>query len=256
MSVTGKQKQIGRALFRVLVEKAIDCIPVVGPWFTLGRDIFKSVKEEIDKEEGSPVSQQEMADALHSLSYAEAIDTVDSVLGSPEGQEKLHKLSPEDREKVRSRLLTLPAEFDRILADLEDQEKKDAEAEAERKRREEEESRRTRERLFQRYQEELKVQLENKQYAEAYSTVEKILQINPDDKQALKVQVWLEQRLNKTLLRDVLIGGGVGAVCGMIGAHGKPGDTAFLIIGVFAGIGAVIAFISSSVRRLNRWRKL
>jgi hypothetical protein len=35
-------------------------------------------------------------------------------------------------------------------------------------------------------------------------------------------------------VQDVLIGAGVGAVLGMIGANGKPGEMALVIIGVFA----------------------
>jgi hypothetical protein len=248
MAVSSWQKRTGRAILRVFATKAVQAIPLVGVTLTLGMDLLRAVKDEFARVDSQALTDQEVTDALHSLSHDEARSTVDAVLDSPQGKETMQRLSPAAREEVRRHLLALPSEFDRILGHLEGQEREDAIAAADKKRDEEEVARRAEEARFRKCQGKLKKQLNAKKYAEAYATVREILAISPTDVQALKVELWLEKRLNKSLPEDTLQGGCLGG-CLSLPLAAAAGGAGFLIGGVL-GIGIALCLgILYRVRR-------
>ncbi len=184
--------KIGIAILRVLAEKLVTAIPVVGPYASIGIDIYKAVKDEIEKERQEIVTKEQIIEAVQSLTYKEVTETVDSVLDTPKNKDIIDGLPSEQRQAVRKRLLSLPSEIDQLLANIEAKEKADEQ------------------RLKTLHQNEIEAklkelrntlvtQLERHQLLEAYRTVEQIIKLKPNDRDALKTEAFLYKRLAKQM---------------------------------------------------------
>jgi hypothetical protein len=171
---------VGLAVFKVFVQHALKAIPVVGPWFELSFDVYKAVKEEIQRSENRPLSDEEIAVSMKALTEDEVADAVDSSLCSPEGSRAIASLDADKVQEVRRRLMSLPSAIDKVIARLQAGERSD-----QRKRREWE----------ARHYEELKKRLlnflENNSLESGLSVAEEILAINPRETDALKAEAFL-----------------------------------------------------------------
>lgn len=235
MSTGGKtSKRIGLAILRVLAEHAIEAIPVYGPYLKIGVESVKTVKEELDKD--LPLTLEEMLDSIRMVTSSEVMATIDSMLKSPEGLKNTANLSPAQLQELRRQLLQVPSELDRIISEIEAEERKAAEAAA----RAEQEQRN---RKIQQLHVKLKDQLKKKTYQQAFETAEHILNILPDDREALKVHAWLEKRVGRGILHDVVVGAAFGLGLDMLTALSNggtmDGDTALGVVIVCAFIALI-----------------
>jgi hypothetical protein len=123
-------KRIGKRIFGILAEHALESIPVYGPYLKIGASIINAAKEELDKGKEPLLAKEQIVEALRSLTYAEAVETIDSVLATQKGIQATIALSPTQKEEVRRRLISLPSDIDHILAEVEEREQKRADDEA------------------------------------------------------------------------------------------------------------------------------
>jgi hypothetical protein len=183
-----RTKRIGVTILKVLAENALKNIPVYGFYLGIGIDILKEVKAEIDKDR--PLTKEEMIASLRLLTPSEVEKITDAVFRSPTGVQATAGLASVEREAVRQQLKNLPSEFEHLLAEIEDREKKEAEraAQDEQRRRDEE---------FVNLQNKLKTQLRDNKLKPALGTVEQMLGIKPHDTEARRIEAFLHKRVGE-----------------------------------------------------------
>lgn len=236
-------KRIGVAILKVLLRHALANIPVYGPSFNVGIDVFDVIRSELSR----PLTPDEMAQHLKAVPTPEVNEIIREVLNSTEGRRLTAKLTAGDVSRLNERLKALPSEFGRIVAriDAEEMLKARTAAQAALERREAE---------FNRLKGGLKGQLERKEFEQAYKAVEQMLSIHPRDKEMLEMQVWLEKRLGRGIDNDVWIWVGgcllfiiIGA---LLGGAARPDAIVIMLC-----IAAVVGLFVSVVKRTWRWIK-
>jgi hypothetical protein len=178
--------RIGIAVLRVLVLKIVENIPIYGTVVSVSVDIYNAVKEELDKEQA--VTKQDIADALKTLSPVDAANVVDSALKSARAQKATSTLSQKQLIEIRKQLIMIPSDIDRILADIERQEKQDVFTDSLRIQREQDAE-------IQSLQSQVEADIRNRNYSTAYKTVKRMLVIRPKDKDVIKLEEFVHARL-------------------------------------------------------------
>lgn len=170
-------------MFKIFVQHALKAIPVVGPWFELSFDVYKALKEEIQRSESRPLSDEEIAASMKALTEDEVADAVDSSLHSVEGSRALASLDAGKVQEVRQRLMGLPSEIDKVIARLQAGER------SEQRKRQEWDARH-----YDLLKKRLLNCLENNWLESGLSVAVEILAINPRDPEALKAEAFLFPR--------------------------------------------------------------
>jgi len=241
MQRESKQKRIGLAIFKVILEKALESIPVYGTVVVTGYKVFDAIRQLREKDKERELTKREILDAVGTLTYSETQEEVDRALSSPKGIQATRELNSNQRANVRRQLIQLPSELDQILEDIKADERREAEevavreAQAAARKREEEEKE------FLRLKDILKKQLKDKEFQAAHQTVEQMLAINPNDREAKKVEAFIYKRIAEpgaggcfvawVLAGVIMIAGGV-----LYGRKGMESDEFNLTM-----IGAVLA---------------
>jgi hypothetical protein len=182
------RQRIGRRVLGLLLEKALEAVPVVGPALSLGYQVVKAVKEELATEEGQVLTDEEIKASIETVTAEQRHDQVERALQTPAGRKATQHLDAVQREQVRQKLLQLPSEFDRLLAGIEQREQR---AQAEQKRRQAEQE----EQAVRVLRERMKQELEANQLIEAHATANEILNVR-DDPEARNVEAFLNPRVS------------------------------------------------------------
>lgn len=203
-------KQLGLITFKVLAEQAIELIPTLGPYFKVVIEIKKRYSEHLQSEDY--LKKSEIAEALSTVSPIEAQDTLEQLLKSAKATEIIQALSNKDLEGIKSQILTLPYEIPKILMEIEREEAvvKPLKIKLKKLERKEEKQQIKLSRInyFNNLEEDLKIQLTNRDFPRAHRTVKYMIEMAPFNLSLRKLQYFIFQRVvdeDKSILSDINI---------------------------------------------------
>jgi hypothetical protein len=100
-------------MFRVMVQHAVEMVPVAGPILSFGFDVIDAVHAEV--QESRPLSREQIMALVRQLDQAEIDRTVDDVLQSGANTTVLDPLTRAELLRLRRQLAEMPSELGRSL---------------------------------------------------------------------------------------------------------------------------------------------
>lgn len=256
MSMEPRNTRIARSVFRVLVRKLLDTVPVAGPWLGLGFDLVDAVKNEID--DSRPLTRQQVVRLLAEMDRRDSDAIVDTEMATPAGVNATARLSHRDVRRLNRQLKALPSELANALAEAETMERRTAAAagvaasDAARQRA----AARAAERL--RLERLLTEQVRNQQWKAAYRTVSKRLRLGEVTADIRRAERFLYRakmgprlrRMWAPLLAVWTVGGFLGFLA-LASAHGWAAEKTLLLL-YLVGLIPIVIVATPAFGRMNR----
>lgn len=258
------------AVFKVFTKHSIKLVPVLGPYLEFSFDLVDEVTKELKSsppEELSPseISLERVAGYLRGISPAEANAVIDSELDTPEAKTSTVDLTDQQKVELRRRLVLIPFEADRIMAEIEVRERARAEEAGRRAVEAAREAGETREREREKaglsLRERLKEQLASEQYNDAARTVEELMRWGYKSPELLRIEAFVRRRAkwnygNSCLLTLLLFPVTFAVAASIFDAYRLANDTrnaigALIMLLLFVFTMAAVPVLW---RGLSRWR--
>lgn len=153
-----------------------------------------AAKEEIEKEQNSTFTAEELRQALKSLTFTEAEKVINSVMSSSQESTKANSLSPEEKRILRDELLSLPSSLDFVFSQIEQEERLESAKAKEALRASLLQEEAQRRESIRNLRAKLTEQISQKDYKTAEATANLILDLKSGDKEAIKALEWLRRR--------------------------------------------------------------
>lgn len=254
--VDSRNARIAQSVFRVLVRKLLDTVPVAGPWLGLGFDLVDAVKNEVD--DSRPLTRQQVVRLLAEMDRRDSDAIVDDEMATPDGIDATARLSTRDIRRLNHQLKALPSELASELATAEAAERRTAAAsvaaasDAAARRAASTAAERVRlERL-------LTDQVREQQWKSAYRTVIKRMRLGGVTADIRRAERFLYRARTGPRLRrlwavpfGVWLLGGLFGFQVLVSAHGWAAETTLLLL-YLGGLIPIVIVATPAFGRMNR----
>lgn len=116
-----RRRRLARRAFELAVSHALDMIPIVGPAAVFTFELIKAVQEELSGER--PMTEKEVLALFHEVPRSERTEIVYDQMSSPAGELATASLGTADTLKMQRALENLPSQLDKLMAEVEADEK-------------------------------------------------------------------------------------------------------------------------------------